>query len=329
MSIADKKVLLLDFEKGLSSVLTADNIARVMQTLSESLNHFEVTYINMASGNMESAELLETFLNAKRIEGRSEKTVERYGYIIQRMYDSINVPIKQISVFHLRNYLSQEKTRGVSDSTLDGTRQVLSAYFGWLHKEGLIQNNPTVNLNPIKFVKKVRKPYTQIDIEKMKENCKSSRDKAIISLLLSTGCRISEVCSLNRNDIDFQNKEITVLGKGNKERTVFVDDVTIMMLRRYLGDRKDAYPALFIGKGTDRMKPGGIRKMLNTLADEAGIDHVHPHRFRRTLATNLIDHGMAVQEVAAILGHEKLDTTMKYVYLSKTNVKNNYNRYAG
>lgn len=327
MSIADKRVLLLDVEKGLGSFFTADNVAKAMQILSETLGSYEVTLVNIDSCNAESGELLETFLNAKRIEGRSEKTIERYRYIIQRMYDAVNAPIRQISVFHLRNYLSAEKSRGVSDSTLDGTRQVLSSYFGWLQKEGLLQNNPTINLNPIKSVKKVRKPYTQIDIEKIKECCKCNRDKAIISLLLSTGCRISEVCSLNRSDIDFQNKEITVLGKGNKERTVFIDDITALMVQRYLEERKDVCPALFIGKGTDRMKPCGIRKMLNNLADKANVDHVHPHRFRRTLATNLIDHGMTIQEVAAILGHEKLDTTMKYVYLSKTNVKNNYNRF--
>jgi site-specific recombinase XerD len=147
--------------------------------------------------------------------------------------------------------------------------------------------------------------------------------------LLSTGCRISEICALNRNDIDIVNKEILVLGKGNKERTVFIDDVTAMLLQRYLEERKDDSEALFVGKGTSRLKPGGIRKILNAVATKAGVENTHPHRFRRTLATSLIDHGMPIQEVAAILGHEKLDTTMKYVYLNKTHVKNSYNKYVG
>ena len=300
-----------------------------MQVLSENMSSFEIVCVNDESNDFESEELLNTFLNAKRLEGRSDKTIARYEYIIRKMQNSIKTPIRKISVFHLRNYLSNEKVRGVSDSTLDGIRQVLSAYFGWLQKECLITVNPAINLSPIKSTKKVRKPYSAIDIEKLKECCTNNRDRAIIAILLSTGCRISEICQLNRNDIDFANKEITVLGKGNKERTVFIDDVTVMLLQRYLNERKDGYEALFVGKGTDRLKQGGVRKLLHTVADKAGVDNTHPHRFRRTLATSLIDHGMPIQEVAAILGHEKLDTTMRYVYISKSNVKNSYNKYVG
>ena len=316
-----------DVESGLGSFLTADSITKAMKVLSEVLSVFDVTQIDDDSGGAESEELLKTFLDAKRLEGRSEKTIKRYAYIIGRMYKSINAPVRKISVFHLRNYLSAEKSRGVSDSTLDGNRQIFSSYFSWLQKEGLIDTNPTVNLNPIKSIKKVRKPYSAIEIEKLKECCGNNRDKAILSILLSTGCRVSEVCALNREDIDFQTKEILVLGKGNKERTVFMDDVTSMLLTRYLDERKDSLPALFIGKGSERMTPNGIRSMLTGLSRKAGVDNTHPHRFRRTLATNLIDHGMSIQEVASILGHEKLDTTMKYVYLNKVNVKNSYNKY--
>lgn len=329
MSIADKQSLMRDTEMRIAAFLTADNVSKVMQILSESLGAFEIERINDEMNDVESEELLKTFLNAKRLEGRSDKTIERYEYIIRRMYEALNVPVSKISVFHLRNYLSDEKARGVSDSTLDGTRQVLSAYFGWLRKENLIVADPTINLNPIKSVKKVRKPYSSIDIEKLKECCDNNRDKAIISTLLSTGCRISEICALNRNDIDFVNKEILVLGKGNKERTVFIDDVTAMLLQRYLEERKDDSEALFVGKGTSRLKPGGIRKLLNVVATKAGVENTHPHRFRRTLATNLIDHGMPIQEVASILGHEKLDTTMKYVYINKNNVKNAYTKCIG
>lgn len=329
MSIADKQSLMHDTEMRIALFLTGENVSKVMQVLSENMSVFDIERIGTDISDAESEELLQTYLNAKRLEGRSEKTLDRYNYIIRRMYEELNTPISKISVFHLRNYLSAEKARGISDSTLDGIRQVLSAYFGWLQKECLITSNPTINLNPIKSVKKVRKPYTAMDIEKLKECCESSRDKAIISILLSTGCRISEICSLNRSDVDLVNKEIIVLGKGNKERTVFIDDVTVMMLQRYLDDRNDDCEALFIGKGTERLKPGGIRKLLHNVADKAGVEDTHPHRFRRTLATNLIDHGMPIQEVASILGHEKLDTTMKYVYLSKNNVKNSYNKYVG
>ena len=166
------------------------------------------------------------------------------------------------------------------------------------------------------------------DFEHLKENCTTLRDRAIISLLLSTGCRISEICGLNRDSIDFANLECVVLGKGNKQRTVFIDEVTAMLVKRYLFSREDRHEALFVGKGSSRLTPGAIRLMLNKIADVAGVTHVHPHRFRRTLATNLVDHGMPIQEVANILGHEKLETTMKYVYVNKTNVKNDYRKYA-
>lgn len=211
---------------------------------------------------------------------------------------------------------------------MDGVRQVFSAYFGWLQKEGLLRENPTVNLGKIKSVKKVRRPYSEVDLEKLKESCRSDRDRAIMALLLSTGCRISEVCRLNRDSIDFDRGEILVLGKGNKERTVFIDEVAAMLVKRYLESRTDTEEALFIGKGTSRLHPGGVRFMLKSIAKEAGVENVHPHRFRRTLATSLIDHGMAIQEVAAILGHDKLDTTMKYVYLDKNNIKSAYRRFA-
>lgn len=329
MSIADKQTLMRDMETQIASFLTAENVVKVMRVLSENMNVFEINRIADGTSDAESEELLKTFLNAKKLEGRSDKTIERYEYIIRKMYDAVNAPVSKISVFHLRNYLSDEKARGISDSTLDGTRQVFSAYFGWLQKECLITSDPTINLNPIKSIKKVRKPYSAIDIEKLKECCAKTRDKAIIALLLSTGCRISEICALNRKDVDFINKEIVVLGKGNKERTVFIDEVTAMLLQRYLDERKDDYEALFIGKGSERLTPHGIRNLLHRIAVKAGVENTHPHRFRRTLATNLIDHGMPVQEVAAILGHEKLDTTMKYVYLSKNNVKNSYNKYVG
>ena len=177
-------------------------------------------------------------------------------------------------------------------------------------------------------MKKQKLPFSNVDIEKLKEKCTCSRDKAIICFLLSTGCRISEVTQLNKSDIDFQKKQCKVLGKGSKERIVYIDDVTILLLNRYFSERKDQSEALFVGRGTARMTPGGIRYMLRNLAEDAKVENVHPHRFRRTLATNLIYRGMPIQEVAKILGHEKLDTTMKYVYLDNNTLKFSYNKFS-
>ena len=326
MSIASKKTFLLEAEKRLNEFLPVDSVNTIMQILSDQMASYEIERSDNVEDDIESDELLTAFLDAKKVEGRSPKTIERYSYIIQRAYKKINVPIRKISVFHLRKYFSDEKARGVSDSTLDGTRQVLSSFYGWLQKEGLITTNPTSNLGSIKSQKKIRKPYSPVDMEKLKESCTCDRDKAILSVLLSTGCRISEVCALDRDSIDFDNMEINVLGKGNKERTVFIDDITAMLLKRYVESRKDNEESLFVGKGTERLQPGGVRIMLKRLEARSGVNNVHPHRFRRTLATNLIDRGMSIQEVASILGHEKLDTTMKYIYVNKANVKNSYRR---
>lgn len=329
MSIEAKQMLMLDLSSELSSVLTTENKDTVLCILSELLSKYELESIaNAEFFDNDSDELLEAYISAKTIEGRSSKTLDRYKYIISKMLKTVNIPIRKISVFHIRTYLSKEKQRGVSDRTLESTREVLSAFFGWLHREGLIPTNPISNLGAIKYPKVTRLPYTQVDIEKLKESCDNDRDRAIISFLLSTGCRVSEVCNLNISDIDFENRECNVLGKGNKERIVYIDDVTVLHLKRYLDSRTDDSEALFVGKGTSRLQPGGIRYMLKRVSKIAEVTNTHPHRFRRTLATSLIDHGMPIQEVAIILGHDKLDTTMEYVYTDNKNVKSSYEKYA-
>lgn len=326
MSIAAKQLLLKEIERQLGSDLTVDQVNSVMPKLGSIISGFDIEQILQSDGA--AKDMLDAFLEAKEIEGRSPKTLERYKYLITRFLEQSKTPTSKISVYHIRSFLMAEKKRGISDSTLEGLRSVLSSYFGWLHKEGLIQTDPCGNLGAIKCQKVVREPYSDTDIERMKEACDSQRDRAIIAFLLSTGCRISEVCALNRSDVDFQAGECTVLGKGNKERVVYLDSVALMLLKRYLDKRTDAHNALFIGLRHERLEPGGVRAMLKVLEQKTGVVNIHPHRFRRTLATNLIAHGMPIQEVAAILGHDKLDTTMKYVYLEKSSIKNSYRKYA-
>lgn len=326
MSFEAKAVLLNEMERALSTEITAAEMARVLTILSDKLGNCDLVKNNREAN--EPDDLLEAYTSALSVEGKSPKTIERYTYIIGRMRKALNTPTRSITVYHLRKYLADEKARGISDRTLESTRQVFSAYFNWLQREGLIQSNPTANLGAVKYAKKIKDTYSEVDAEKLKFLCKSVRDRAIILFLGSTGCRISEVTQLNRDDVDLNTLECTVLGKGNKERTVYLSPVAGMMIREYLASRTDDNPALFIGKRKERLTPHGIRFMLTELADRAGVDHVHPHKFRRTLATNLIRHGMPIQEVAAILGHDKLDTTMQYVVLDKTDVKNSYRKYA-
>ena len=312
----------------LGGILTADDMTAVLDTVSEQLRTYDMENVDQGPLDVESGELLNEFLAAKEMEGKSKKTIEHYRYIINRMFNTLNIPAREIMVFHLRRYLTSMREAGKADATIEGIRGVLCSFFGWVQREGLLPNNPAANLSPIRIKKKVRLPFSGSEIERLKEKCECSRDKAIIGFLYATGCRISEVCGLNRGDIDFTNRQCVVIGKGDKERTVYMDDVSTMLLQRYLKSRIDDCEALFIGKGTERMTPGGIRTMLKKLALKANVENVHPHRFRRTLATTLIKHGMSIEEVAQILGHEKIDTTMKYIYIDQSNVKNSYTRQA-
>ena len=329
MSIAEKQVLLRSFQERLNESLPASVVAGITDSLISVLDSFDVVqHVNVGS-DVQTSDCLQAFLEAKTLEGRSPKTIARYKYVIERMHNDTGVAIRDVTVFHLRSWLTKMRQAGVSDTTIEGFRCVMSSYFGWLYKEGFLPSNPCGNLGPVKCQKKERFPYSGADIARLKAACSTPRDKAIIAILLSTGCRISEICDLNREDINLDKLECTVLGKGNKERVVYFDDETAMFLQQYLDSRSDDYEALFVGRGSSRMTPGGVRKRLNIISEQARVENVHPHRFRRTLATNLISRGMPIQMVASIMGHEKLDTTMVYIHSDKTDIRNGYRKYAG
>lgn len=326
IAIETKALFLKDLEMELSSIVTVSDMSMIMAAISNQLAYYDLTLTDPNATKYD--DLLDAYLSALKVQGLSKLTIERYRYILQRMMDAVNTPTRNITVYHLRKYLSDEKERGISDRSLEGMRQVFSAYFNWLQREGLITNNPTANLGTVKYAKKTKETYTEVDIEKLKCCCRNVRDRAIICFLASTGCRISEMTQLNRDDVDLKTLECVVFGKGSKERIVYLDAVAGMLVAEYLQKRKDDCPALFVGQRNERITPHGVRKLLNRIADVAGVEHVHPHKFRRTLATTLIRHGMPIQEVAAILGHDKLDTTMQYVVLDKTDIKNSYRKYA-
>lgn len=329
MSLIDKQMFLKDLASRIGSFITADDVHRIMIAADEALIEYQLTRAPDDGGpDSDSDDLVEYFLDAMRVEGKSEKTVERYRYVLNRLLKDTGIPVRRMNVYNVRNYCTTERARGISLTTLEGYRSIYRSFFGWLDREGLISGDPMKNLTAIKRPKVIRKPFSQVDIAKLREAASDPRDRAILEFLLSTGCRISEACSVRREDIDYQSLRLTVLGKGAKERAVYIDDVTAMFLKRYLETRTDSDPALFFGRKREPLKPGGVRAMLNRLARQAGVDNVHPHRFRRTLATSLIDKGMPIQEVAAILGHEKIDTTMGYIYIDERNVANAYRKYA-
>lgn len=328
MSLMDKQLLLLAMEQKLGDFIPANEMHRILAAADEALADFEVTSAPTAGPDGDSEDLLRYFLDAKRIEGKSDKTVKRYEYILRRLLNDTGVPFARMTVYQIRNYYSTERERGIASSTLEGNRTIYRSFFGWLSREGLIKTNPMQNLTAIKQPKVVRTPFSPVEIEKLENAATEPRDRALLAFLLATGCRVSEVCGADRERIDWQQQRITVLGKGNKERVVLFDDVTAMYLKAYLDGRADADPALFTGRRHERLTTDGVRLMLKRLEKKSGVENVHPHRFRRTRATTLIDAGMQIQDVACLLGHEKLDTTMRYVYIDERNVANSFRKYA-
>ena len=250
-----------------------------------------------------------------------------YRYIINRFLKAENVKTKDVTKEHVRHYISAELERGINPNTMNNIRQKLNSYFGWLEAEQLIPYNPVHNIEVVKGPQIVREAYSTVDVEIIKRNCKTLRDHAIVSLLLSTLCRISEITALNIDDLDLENQEITVTGKGNKQRKVFIDDITLMIMREYIASRSDDNPALFVGKRHERLKPGGVRAMLKEIESRCEVENIHPHRFRRTSITTLLLHGMPIQNVALLAGHSKIDTTMRYYAAKSDTIKIDYKKY--
>ncbi len=275
-------------------------------------------------------EELGAFLVRKRVEGRSERTIEQYNLHLRRMLRYLNKPVGEITDSDLFAYITMYKRqRGVSNVYLDNIRLVCSSFFGWLNAKGYIGKNPASGLDPIKAEKRIKKPLSDTELEILRRKCVLERDIALIEFLYSTGVRVSELVALNRRDIDFEEMKVVVYGKGAKEREAYLTAAACIHLREYLASRTDAGEALFVSLKAphDRLTVSGVEEMLRKLGRSTGISKVHPHRFRRTMATNILNKGMPIEEVKEILGHVKLDTTLIYCQVSKENVRHHHRKY--
>lgn len=315
----------------MTGIISEAAAGRLETVLCMTLEKYEmqerVTDVVVRDGTAEG--LLNRFLATKRIEGKAESTIEYYRQQLTIFLQNIGKLLPEITTFDLRFYLSAYKEkRKVKNRTLDNIRKCMSSFFSWLADEEFIKRNPCRGLKNIKYRKERKKAFSPEEMEKIKSACDNYRDLALIGFLYATGCRVSEVVSVNVEDVDFDRKEITVIGKGDKERTVYLTDVSVMYLRLYLEGRKDSNPALFVGRGGERLKKNGIEATLKRIGERAGVLNVHPHRYRRTLATYLIDHGATLQDVQMILGHEDIRTTQVYVFTNQRNVKSAYERCA-
>lgn len=277
-------------------------------------------------------QLVKDFLAAKSLEGCSERTLVYYRKTIERMLKSVSKRIKAITTDDLRTYLAgyQEKCK-VSKVTIDNIRRNLSSFFSWLEDENYILKSPVRRIHRVKASTSVKETYTDEELEILRDNCSEIRDLAMIDLLASTGMRVGELVRLNRADIDFNERECVVFGKGNKERIVYFDARTKIHLQNYLNERHDSNQALFVGLRAPyaRLEIGGVETRLKKMGEELNINKVHPHKFRRTMATVAIDKGMPIEQVQKLLGHEKIDTTLHYAMVKQSNVKNAHRKYIG
>lgn len=287
-------------------------------------------FTTSASGN--SGELKDLFIAAKRIEGCSEKTLAYYQKTIEVMLDNVGKDIKQITTDDLRNYLTAyQQQNNLSKVTVDNVRRIISSFYSWLEDEDYIIKSPVRRIHKVKAVSSIKETYSDEALEVMRDNAETLRDLAMIDLLSSTGMRVGEMVLLNREDIDFAERECIVFGKGNKERVVYFDARTKIHLKNYLDSRTDTNSALFVSLKApfERLKIGGVEARLREMGKRLDIPKVHPHKFRRTLATMAIDKGMPIEQLQQLLGHQRIDTTLKYAMVKQSNVKLAHRKYIG
>lgn len=280
--------------------------------------------------NISNEEFMEMFLTAKKIEGCSERTIKYYRVTTIHLLNYLKEPIRKVTTETMRQYLvDYQKINNCGKTTIDNIRRNISSFFSWLEEEDYILKSPMRRIHKIKTKKKVKNIISDEEIEKLRDSCDNIRDTAMVDLLYSTGIRVGELVRLNRKDINFSERECVVFGKGDKERKVYFDAKAKIHLEKYLQSRTDTNPALFVtlDKPHDRLKISGVEIRLRQLGKKLKIEKVHPHKFRRTMATRAIDKGMPIEQVQKILGHSQIDTTMQYAIVNQNNVKASHRRY--
>ena len=302
------------------------------QAMENVLQNYEITGIDTGFAEEDNQSLLDAFLSSKRIEGCSEKTLKYYRTTLETMLASLEKNVRRVFTEDLRNYLTEYQNRNqCSKVSIDNIRRILSSFFAWLEDEDYIVKSPVRRIHKVKTATCIKETYTDEDLERMRDNCENLRDLAIIDMLASTGMRIGEMVLLNRRDINFNERECVVFGKGDKERVVYFDARTKLHLQEYLEGRQDKNPALFVSLKApyERVKIGGIETRLREIGKKLNIIKVHPHKFRRTLATMAIDKGMPIEQLQRLLGHQRIDTTLQYAMIKQSNVKIAHKKYIG
>lgn len=327
-----KEKIISEIIREMISSLNNEQLSKLKTTLEIYLYNVSIEAKQEADTEKKEVDYLEVFLSAKRIEGCSEKTLIYYKNTIQQMLDSIGKSVCTIVTEDLRTYLAEyQKEKQSSKVTIDNIRRIFSSFFSWLEDEDYIIKSPVRRIHRIKAASTIKETYTDEQLESMRDNCDNPRDLALIDILASTGMRVGELVLLNRDDISFDERECIVFGKGDKERMVYFDARTKIHLQNYLDSRTDNNEALFVSLKApyNRMKIGGIELRLREMGKRLNIEKVHPHKFRRTLATVAIDKGMPIEQLQKLLGHQRIDTTLRYAMVKQSNVKIAHRKYIG
>ena len=327
-----KNTIIQEIEQSLLNYLDNSQLDALHMVLCRCLDRVEIKLVEDTDIHIcefTNMELINKFIAAKEIEGCSERTTKYYYATLIKMDSMITKNVTHLTTDDLRMYLTEyQKINNCSKASIDNIRRNLSSFFSWLEEENYILKSPMKRIHKIKTDKVIKETYSDETLELLRDNCDNLRDLAIIDLLSSTGMRVGELVRLNINDIDFENRECVVFGKGNKERPVYFDARTKIHLRNYINSRNDN-AALFVSLDAphDRLNISGVEIRLRQLGRKLGINKVHPHKFRRTVATKAIDKGMPIEQVQSLLGHSQIDTTMHYAMVNQNNVKESHRKF--
>ena len=317
-------------QEDLVSKIGSDNLSVVMDSVIKILNDYEITErcTEVAVQDSINDRLLKRYVACLRVDGKSENTIYNYYRSAIRLSEFVKKPFPEMGTYDIRFFLACEKDRGISERSVENTRSNLSAFFSWLTAEEVIIKNPMGIIKPIKFVDEIKKAFSDIEIDSMRGGCNTLKERALFEVLLSSGVRVAELSSLEIDDVNFAELSVHVRhGKGKKERITYITSICANYLQKYLSSRKDNCKSLFTNRYYNKINPGGIRHILNKVAERSGVANVHPHRFRRTFATSAAKRGLGVQEIQKLLGHENINTTMKYISMDNESVKLSYKKY--
>jgi len=325
-----KQRIIKEIVEEMLPVLNNGQAEKLQEVLLHTLWKYEISKVDVDKENEQ--DFVELFLSAKRIEGCSEKSLNYYEATINAMLNNLDKGVKEIVTDDIRGYLTEyQTTKKSSRVTIDNIRRILSSFFSWLEDEDYILKSPVRRIHKVKTVSNIKETYTDENLEIMRDNCLEIRDLALIDMLASTGMRVGELVLLNREDINFEERECVVFGKGSKERVVYFDARTKIHLQNYLNNRTDDNSALFVSLKAPhkRLQIGGVEVRIRNIGKQLGINKMHPHKFRRTLATMAIDKGMPIEQLQRLLGHQRIDTTLQYAMVKQSNVKIAHRKYIG